>query len=180
MSHTTEPQPLPHAAAAAIAVAAPAGALCSTAATLESRRALARLAQRVFGASLTLAAGLLWLAPGTGVANEMQLIKLLLSVGGGMAGLGLLLASAGPAPNVHQRVEIDTIRRELRLVSDTHRKGEKAVHRRIGFAELAPAERDGSTLRLRDGQGAIVAEVTLGSERAFASLLAGLHDARKL
>ena len=133
-------------------------------------------AQRLIGAALALAAVGLWFAPGASSDSDLVLFKLILCLAAAFAAFGLLHASARPrAPEV----EIDTIRREVRVVR--HRPGAGShVLQTCSFAELSAAEFDGSLVRLWDDHKVLLAEVSLKDERSLRSLVAGLQDEGKL
>ncbi len=143
---------------------------------VDGGRMIIRGTQRLFGVSLTIAAIGLWLAPGASWESDVMLFKLILSITAVIAGLGLVSASAKPrAPEV----EIDTIRREVRLVR--RQRGTAAeILQNCAFADLAKAEYKGSTVRLWDASGAFLAEANLSDRTAFSSLIAGLRDVGKL
>ncbi|MFK7834921.1 MAG: hypothetical protein AB8B60_01760 [Sulfitobacter sp.] len=139
-------------------------------------RMIVRGVQRLLGASLALAAIGLWIAPGSSWESDVMLFKLILSITALLAGLGMMSSSSRPTP---PEVEIDTIRREVRLVrrmaGDT-----TMVLQSCSFAELAHAELKGSIVRLWDKGGAFLAEVSLVDRKALGSLVAGLRDEGKL
>ncbi len=139
-------------------------------------RMIVRGSQRLLGAALTLAAIGLWLAPGAAWESDVMLFKLILSLTAVIAGIAMMHASATPpAPEI----EIDTVRREVRLVR--HIRGEgRVVLQSSAFDTLAHAEHEGTNVRLWDGSGVFLAEVSLTDRAAHNSLLAGLRDAGKL
>lgn len=138
-------------------------------------RMLVRGGQRLLGAALAMAAVGLWVAPGSSWESDVMLFKLILSFTGLLAAFGLMNASARPrAPEI----EIDTIRREVRLVR--REKQERVVLQSSSFGELAHAEFDGANVQLWGADGDFLAEVALSDRKALASLLAGLRDAGKL
>lgn len=143
---------------------------------VDGARMIARGAQRLIGASLALAAIGLWAAPGASWESDILLFKLILSLTAVLAGIGLMTASAKPrAPEI----EIDTIRREVRLVRRM-RGQQPVVLESARFDALARAEVDGTIVRLWDTQGAFLAEVCPTDRTALASLIGGLRDAGKL
>ncbi len=143
---------------------------------IDGARMLMRAAQGLAGVLLSMAALVLWLAPGAGWESDVMLFKLMLSVVAVIAGLVLMQASARPrAP----QLEVDTIRREVRLVR-TGRSGRHAVLRRCAFDALSRVEHEGHMLRLWDGDDDLMAEVVLTDRSALQSLVAGLRDAGKL
>jgi hypothetical protein len=140
-----------------------------------SGAAFVKWGQRLSGAALILAAGGLWLAPGASWESDVMLIKLALTVFAAMAGIGLLLASNYER---FDEIEIDCIRRELRLVRPGTRG--KTVLQRCGFDAIGRAEHEGTVVRLFDPEGGIIAEAALKDRFAMASLLVGLRDVGKL
>ena len=138
-------------------------------------RMVIRGMQRLFGAALMLAA-FGGMSPRVAVQHDMMLLRLILSVAAVIAGAGLLLASATPdAPSV----QIDTIRREIKLVR-VGRGGKADVVQRSAFSDLGRAEVDGFCVRLWDAEDRLLAEVTLANGPLLNSLIAGLRDAGKL
>ncbi|MGC1504872.1 MAG: hypothetical protein WA782_12125 [Sulfitobacter sp.] len=139
-------------------------------------RMIIRGAQRLVGVSLTLAALGLWLAPGASWESDIMLFKLILSLTAVIAGLGLISESTSPSA---PEVEIDTIRREVRLVRRQRGMADQILQS-CGFADLAHAEREGNNVRLWDQAGTFLAEVSLTDRKALSSLVAGLRGAGKL
>jgi len=144
--------------------------------SVDGGRMMMRLGMRLIGAALVLAALGVWFAPGATWESDVLLFKLVLSVCGGLAGLGLLQASGKPE---QPQIEIDTIRRELRLMRPGL-IGRRAVLRRCRFDDLGKVEKKGAHLRLWDECNALLAEVTLSDHKMMRSLVAGLRDAGKL
>ncbi len=139
-------------------------------------RMLVRIAQRLVGVALIIAALGLWMAPGASWESDVMLFKLILSVTAGLAGVGLIQSSATPhAPDI----EIDTIRREVRLVRIA-KDGSRDVLQRCAFADLGRVEREGIHVRLWDSNNAFLAETSLSHRNALNSLVSGLRDAGKL
>lgn len=139
-------------------------------------RVMQRSVQRLMGASLMVAAVALWVMPGSSWDTDLLLFKLALSVTGGMAGFGLLMASAAPRD---PRVEIDTIRREVRVVRPTKGTGDMIL-RRCGFDDLARAEQDGPRVRMWDRNDDLLVDITMKNRDALFSLVGGLKDVGKL
>ncbi|KIN60732.1 hypothetical protein Z945_1711 [Sulfitobacter noctilucae] len=139
-------------------------------------RMIIRGSQRLLGAALILSAFGLWLAPGAAWESDVMLFKLILSVTAVIAGVAMMQTSATPPP---PEIEIDTIRREVRLVRYV-RGQSPVVLQSSGFATLAQVEHDGTNIRLWDAAGVFLAEVNLSDRAARNSLLAGLRDAGKL
>lgn len=145
-------------------------------ATTSGTRMIMRSAQRILGCALALAAAGLWIAPGSSIEADVMLYKLILSITSVIAGLGLMHASARPAA---PQIEIDTIRREVRLVRRSRRDGDALVAK-SSFAELGKVEVDGPMVRLWDAKLELLAEVTLHDQIAHRSLLRGLRDEGKV
>ncbi len=139
-------------------------------------RMVVRAAQRLIGAALILAALVLWLAPGASWESDVMLFKLILSITGGLAGLGLLQSSATPKT---PEIQIDTIRREVRLVRVLG-DDKSVVVQRCAFSELARAERDGTNVRFWDSNDVLLAEVTMTDRAEMKSLMSGLKAAGKI
>lgn len=132
--------------------------------------------QRIFGAALVCAAVALWLMPGAGWQQDIMLFKLVLSVVALGAGIGLLQSSARPpAP----AVEIDSIRREIRLVR-LAKRGKPTILQRCAFKDLARVEQNGAHLRFWGADGGLFAEFTISDRGALDGLMAWLRDAGKL
>lgn len=142
---------------------------------LDAGRTLGRLARRVTGAGLILAAAGLWLAPGSSWAADILLIKLVLSLVAG--GVGLALVQTGHAPDTPE-VEIDLVRRRVRVVGRTG--GKDVVLHDCSFADLGRVEKTSNTLMLWDAHGNLLAEVAPADRRALKALVSGLRDAGKL
>jgi hypothetical protein len=142
----------------------------------DGARMLVRAAQRLSGVALVLAALGLWLAPGSSFESDIMLFKLILSITAVLAGIALMQSSA--TPNTPE-VEIDLIRREVRLVRFI-KEGANDVLQRCAFADLARAERDGMHVRLWGQNDALLAEVSLSDRTEMTSLVSGLRAAGKL
>jgi hypothetical protein len=142
----------------------------------ESGRMVIRGAQRLIGAALALAAVGLWIVPGSSWESDVMLFKLILSLVALFAAVGLLQASAS---STSPEVEIDTIRREVRLMRPAS-DGSAAMVERCAFAELSRAERDGDLVQLWGRGNRLLANVKLSDRAALASLVAGLRDVGKL
>lgn len=141
---------------------------------LDGGRWLARGAQRLGGVALVLAAAGMWVLPGAMLEPDVILMKLGVSLAAGFAGLALVQGGrARPAA----QVAIDTVRREVRLVSDG---ADPRVISRTPFADLGRAELAGHLVRLWAEDGALIAEVALTDPAAHRSLLGALRDAGKL
>lgn len=143
--------------------------------TVDGSRWLKRSAQRLGGAALMTAAAGLWVQPGASWDADVMLIKLGLSLTLGLAGLAVLQAGRAVPP---VEVEIDTIRREVRLMRGKGRARQLVT--RTALAELGPAEVQGNMVRLWSGDGALIAEVALTDPAIRRSLTGALRDADKL
>ena len=142
---------------------------------ISGERWLTRSAQRLGGIALVLAAIGLWIAPGAGMDADVALFKLGVAVALGFAGLAVMQAGrAQPAV----AFEIDTLRREVRLVRGNGRN--RSVVSRISIADLGPAEVHGQMARLWTVDGALVAEVAMSDPDLRRSLMGALRDAGKL
>ena len=143
---------------------------------LDGGRLVLRGIQRLLGASLIVAAFGLWLAPDSSFENDLLLFKLLLSIVLGFMGFGLMQSGA---PQLAPHVEIDTIRREVRLVRATGAAAPQVLER-CPFDALAHVEVEGPHVRLWNESGAFLAEATLTDQATFARLTACLRDSGKL
>jgi hypothetical protein len=139
-------------------------------------RLILRILQRLVGVSLALAAAALWIAPGSSMEGDVMLYKLILSLTSVIAGMGLMHASARPP---EPEIEIDTIRREVRLVRRT-KSGEDTVLSASTYAELGKVEVDGPYVRLWDAKMTLLAEVTLYDRDTRLGFLGALRDEGKL
>lgn len=142
---------------------------------VDGRRWLVRGAQRMSGVALILAALGLWLQPGASFDADLALIKLALSLLLGFAGLAIL--QAGRARAMVQ-VELDTLRREVRLVRVMGRA--KELVSRTKMVDLGGAEVDGNLVRLYDPSGALLADVAMTDPFTRSSLINALRDSGKL
>lgn len=138
-------------------------------------RWLARIGQRMGGAALVLAAVGLWVAPGASWDMDLALMKMGLSLAIGFAGLAILTAGRA-VPSIE--IEIDTVRREVRLVRGKGRA--RTLVSRTAIADLGPAELHGNMARLWAADGALVAEVAMGDPDLRRGLTAALRDEGKL
>lgn len=143
--------------------------------SMDAGRALGRVMQRLTGAALLLAAAGLWLAPGSSWAAEILLVKLVLSLVAGLAGLALIQNWTAPdAPEV----EIDLVRRHVRLLRRAGAQHE--ILHECSFAGLGRVEKSKNTLTLWDARGELLAEVAPVDRDVLKALVAGLRDAGKL
>lgn len=143
---------------------------------LDGSRVMLRGVQRLFGVAFLAVAFGLWLMPGSSFESDLLLLKLLLSIVAGFVGIGFLQSGA---PKMSPHVEIDTIRREVRLVRASQTATTEVLER-CAFDNLAHVEIEGPHVRLWDASGAFMAEVTLTDQKVFARLTAGLRDSGKL
>lgn len=127
------------------------------------------------GAALMLAAAGLWIAPGSDWSADLLLIKLVVSLVIGFTGLALLQQGQTPAA---AEVEVDTVRREIRLVRRSLR-GDELVSR-TKYEDMDRAELNGAHLILWGQDDVMLAEVALTDPVLRRSLLSGLSDAGKL
>lgn len=136
---------------------------------------LLRNAQKICGAGLIFAAVGVWIVGGTSWAPDLALVKLLLSLAMGLAGIALLQEGR---MNAIPEVEIDLIRREVRLLQKDKRG--TALVSRHRFEELGAVQDLGTLLRLTGPDGAVLAEVATDHPQTGKSLRAALRDAGKL
>ncbi|WP_299657438.1 hypothetical protein [uncultured Tateyamaria sp.] len=142
---------------------------------LEARALFTAYGRKIAGGALLLAGLGLWLEPGAHVDTDLILMKLGLSLTFGFAGLALMQTHNAPSG---QEVEIDTVRREVRLIRSHGRK--RAVTRRTAIRDLGRAEEIGETVRLSAANGDFLAEVSLADAAVRSSLCGALRDAGKL
>ncbi|WP_415403285.1 hypothetical protein [Tateyamaria sp. SN3-11] len=143
--------------------------------TVDGRRWLARCGQRIVGAALVLAAIGLWVQPGALLDADLLLMKFALSLILGFLGLSVV-QMGGSLPAVE--IEIDTVRREVRLVRGKGRA--RQLVSRTRMADLGRAEQVGTMTRLWAEDGALIAEVALSDAALHTSLTHALQDAGKL
>lgn len=142
---------------------------------VDGQRWVTRIAQRLGGITLVLASVGLWVTPGALWGTDLALIKLGVSLLMGFAGLAIL--HAGRTQHTVE-VEIDTVRREVRLVRG--RGKDRTVVSRTSLFDLGPAEVHGNMIRLWAPDGALVAEVAMTDAGVRSSLTSALRDAGKL
>lgn len=142
---------------------------------VDGGRLIVRIAQRLIGSALVLAALGMWVIPGSDWGADLALMKLMISLCLGLCGIGLIHAGKEkPFPEV----EIDMIRREARLVRRD--QSDVALLARCKFDDLAKVEHEGEMVRLWDSNDVLLAEVTLSDPTTRRSLLSALRLAGKL
>jgi hypothetical protein len=142
---------------------------------LDGGRLVLRGVQGVIGAALILTAVGLWFAPGANWSQDLMLMKLLASTVGGMAGIAFLQGFTRPnAP----KVEIDTIRHEVRLVRTQGK--DRYVLDRCKFTDLTRVENSGTHVQLWGKNDALLAEVAASDRVSHRSLVTALRVAGKL
>ena len=142
---------------------------------VDGQRWLVRSAQRMAGMILIMSSAGLWVLPGSVWSVEILATKFALTILFGVVGLAVL--QSGRAQPVVQ-VEIDTVRREVRLVQGKWQR--RTVVNRTPMADLGPAEQHGTMVRLWAMDGSLVAEVMVTDPEARRSLTGALRDAGKL
>ncbi|WP_299292508.1 hypothetical protein [uncultured Tateyamaria sp.] len=157
----------------------PLNADTDTAHALDGHLVLVRVLQKLLGASLVMAAMGLWLQPGAQLETDVLLMKFVLSLVMGFAGLAVFQAS-WPAAGAEgdTEIEIDTVRQEVRTVRGRGRA--RTVLARTRMCDLGAAEPTSDGLRLWDAEGTLMAEVQLTDATARASLTTALRCAGKL
>ncbi|WP_299730860.1 hypothetical protein [uncultured Tateyamaria sp.] len=136
---------------------------------------MTRGAQSVGGIALVLAAIGLWITPGAAFDPDLALIKL--GVSATLILMGLAIIQAGWARPMVE-VEIDTVRREVRLMRGKGRA--RSLVSRTSIADLGPAEVRGNMARLWTTDGSLVAEVAMSDPDLRRSLMGALRDAGKI
>lgn len=133
------------------------------------------LGRKIVGGGLLLASFGLWLEPGAQASADLLLMKMGLSLSLGFVGLAMMQTrSAYPG----REVEIDTVRREVRLIRGHGRK--RAVVRSTAIRDLGKAEQLGDMVRLSAANGEPLADVSLLDPTVRTSLCGALKDAGKL
>ena len=139
---------------------------------VDGSRAVLRSGQRVLGVALVLAATGLWLTPGSNFGSDVMLFKEGLSVLSLMLGASLMLSGQKPAlPDI----QIDTLRRELRLVRP-RAVGAKRVLHRCSFCDLGRVERIGRNFHFWDERGNFIVDVHIAERRVVDNLTFSLRD----
>ncbi|QJF51520.1 hypothetical protein [Roseobacter ponti] len=142
---------------------------------VDGGRMIIRSLMGLAGAALMMTAVGLWIAPGASWSHDLILMKLLLSAVSGMAGIAMLQGVVRPgAP----KVEIDTIRHEIRLVRMQGR--DRWVLDRCAFADLTRVENSGTHVQLWGKNETLLAEVAAADRVAHRSLVTALRVAGKL
>jgi hypothetical protein len=142
---------------------------------VDGSRMMMRGVQGVLGFALIIVALGLWFAPGASWAEDLLLMKLLASAAGGMIGLALLQSFIRPAA---PKVEIDTIRHEVRLVRT--RGKDRFVLDRCAFKDLTLVENSGTHVQLWGKNDTLIAEVAATDRVTHRSLVTALRVAGKL
>ena len=142
---------------------------------LNGDRMIMRGAQGVVGCAFVLAAFGLWFAPGASWAQDVLLMKLCASAVGGLVGVALLQGFIRPAA---PKVEIDTIRHEVRLVRN--RGKDRFVLDRCAFKDLTLVENSGTHVQLWGKNNTLIAEVAATDRVTHRSLVTALRVAGKL
>jgi hypothetical protein len=150
-------------------------AIASPAQTLDGGRLMVRGGQSLLGAALILAAVGLWIMPGSEFSGDVMLMKLVLSLTAAFIGIMLTQQAKTPAT---PEVEIDTVRREIRLVRRNGKQFECVQS--CKFADLDRAEVHGAHVTLWAQGNVMLAEVALTDPQVRRSLMGGLADAGKL
>lgn len=143
--------------------------------TLDGGRMMLRGVQGLVGAALILSAIGLWFAPGANWGTDLMLMKLLGTAVAGMAGIAFLQGFGRPnAP----KVEIDTIRHEVRLVRLRGR--DRFVLDRCAFKDLTAVKNSGAHVELWGKNNVLLAEVAASDRVSHRSLVTALRVAGKL
>ena len=131
----------------------------------DGRRALMRGLQRLFGAALWFATLGIWLFHATHGDPAEALSKIMVSLI--MMFCGAALWQAG-APVSKPELEIDLVRREIRLV----RLGEarKLLVEKRRFRDLWRAEFSGQSVRIWDMDGGLLVELTMANKKSLGRL----------
>jgi hypothetical protein len=142
---------------------------------LDGSRLVVRATQAFIGAVLILAAVGLWAMPGSDWSGDLLLIKLVLSLMMVLGGIAMLHT---PNTSIAPEIEIDTIRREVRVV----RRGDDgddvlSAHK---FADLERAEMQGAHMVLWAKGGVMLAEVAMSDPKIRSSLTSAMMQAGKL
>ncbi|KIC49120.1 hypothetical protein [Tateyamaria sp. ANG-S1] len=136
---------------------------------------VARFAMRTAGVVLVLAAIGVWLEPTAHAGPDLLVMKLAVSLFLSLAGFMILQdRRVQESPDV----EIDTVRREVRVIARNVR--DRKLVRRIAIRDLGKAEMLGDRVVLKAANGDMLADVSLADARVRSSLCHALQDAGKL
>lgn len=171
MTATSEFMPTQHAAHSNDAF----GIQSAPAHALDGSRLVVRATQAFIGAVLMLAAVGLWAMPGADWSGDLLLIKLVLSLMMVLGGIAMLHT---PKASTSPEVEIDTIRREVRVIR--RNSGGDHVLSAHKFAELDRAELQGAHMVLWAEGGVMLAEVAMSDPNVRRSLTSAMMQAGKL
>lgn len=141
----------------------------------DGTRLVLRFMQGIVGTALLLTAIGIWVAPGANWAPDLMMMKLLTSVACGATGLICMVAFMQPAA---PKVEIDTIRHEVRLVRT--RGKDRYVLDRCAFKDLELVENSGTHVQLWGKDHVLLAEVAASDRISHRSLVTALRVAGKL
>ncbi len=136
---------------------------------------ITRASRSLIGTSLVLVAFGLWLAPGGSWDADVATMKLGLSVFAAFAGFAVL---SGYQSETADLVEVDTIRREIRLVRG--KGSDRKLVRRTAVSDLSRAEVNGKMIRMWDANEELVAEVSMSDPAVRNGLMSALRDESKL
>lgn len=153
----------------------PANAVAGPIQTLNRGRLMMRGSQNLLGGFLILTAIGFWVMPGSDFSSDVVLMKLVLSLIAALAGIAMM--DQGKAPAIPE-VEIDTVRREIRLVRHKGKHGECVQS--CKFSDLDRAEVHGTHVILWGQDDVMLAEVALNDPQLRRSLMRGLSTAGKL
>ncbi|MEO9895727.1 MAG: hypothetical protein ABJD13_00045 [Paracoccaceae bacterium] len=138
-------------------------------------RAVGVRASGKFGIAMIVIAFAVWFAPQDAFPEMPNIFKLFVSLSFGFLGLAFWQSITNLGlPSV----EVDTIRREIRLMRGFGKA--RRVAAEYKFKDLAHAERVGNQIRLWDNHGTILADVEMRDPAMLNSLMSGLRDEGKL
>lgn len=128
-----------------------------------------------FGIAMIVLAFAVWFAPESVFPAMPKIFKLFASLSFGFLGLAFWQSVSDLGlPSV----EIDTIRREIRLMRGFGKT--RHVAGEYKFKDLAQAERVGNQIRLWGNDGTILVDVEMRDPAKMSSLVSGLRDEGKL
>lgn len=134
-------------------------------------RALGRMAQRFGGVSLSVAALTLLLFPFGSETTSEILCKMMVALVLGFVGAALWQAGTPvPAP----QIEIDVVRREVRLVRWT--QDARSILTRRRFSDLGAVDLQGNTAQFWDANDELLASVAVRNEASLRSLRLALRN----